>query len=240
MINRFIGDYMDYQKIYDNLVRRGQNRILEGYSEKHHVVPRCIGGTDDATNLVSLTPEEHYLCHLLLVKLHPNNIRLVKAAMFMVSSTDNVKRNNKAYGWLKRQYSEYMRGPNNPTKLNGTWNKGVTGYKNKVNFTEDSRKLFAERMIGEKNPCSGVKPWNHPRATDYSKSVWKQAELLYELWVNNSYPSYSKLYYLANGKCYTTESKVIGPYMNMIKYFRNGWIPTQDTEWNNINEQRTI
>ena len=224
---------MNYQKIYDTLIRRGQNRILEGYSEKHHVIPKCLGGTDDATNLVSLTPEEHYLCHLLLVKIHPNNIRLVKAAMFMVSSTDNVKRNNKAYGWLKRQYSEYMRGPNNPSKLKNVWNKGITGYKVNVNFSEEFKKQTSERMK-IKNPIAGVKPWNHPRATDYSKSVWRQADRLYELWQNNSQPSYSKLYYLANGKCYTNESGVIGPYMNIVKYFRNGWIPSQDTEWKHI------
>jgi hypothetical protein len=95
-------------------------------------------------------------------------------------------------------------------------------------------------MIGDKNPIAGVKPWNHPRATDYSKSVWQRADTLYNLWMNNNQPSYSKLYYLANGKCYTTESKVIGPYMNMVRYFRNGWIPTQDIEWKNTNEQSTI
>lgn len=221
---------MDYQKIYNTLVRRGQNRILEGYSEKHHIVPRCLGGTDEATNLVSLTPEEHYLCHLLLVKIHPNNIRLVKAAMFMVSSNDHVKRNNKAYGWLKRQYSNYMSGPNNPSTLNGPWNKGISGYKVKVNFSDNTLNSMSEKMKTN-NPCAGVKPWNHPRATDYSKSVWKQADTLYRLWMNNRQPSYSKLYYLANGKCYTNESKVIGPYMNMIKYFRSGWVPTLDTEW---------
>ena len=43
-----------------------------------------------------------------------------------------------------------------------------------------------------------------------------------------------KLYTLVNNKCYTNESKVIGPYMNMVKYFRNGWIPNNDTEWKNI------
>lgn len=224
---------MDYQKIYNKLVSRGQNRILEGYREKHHIVPKCLGGTDEATNLVDLTPEEHYLCHLLLVKIYPNNVRLVKAAMFMVSSNDNVKRNNKAYGWLKRQYSEYMKGANNPSKLNGVWNKGITGYKNKVNFSEDSIKLFSDRMK-IKNPCAGLKPWNHPRATDYSKSVWKKADLIYQVWLDNNKPSYCKLYTLVNNKCYTNESKVIGPYMNMVKYFRKGWIPTQDTEWNNI------
>ena len=221
---------MDYQKIYTNIVRRGQNRILEGYKEKHHIVPRCMGGTDEASNLVSLTPEEHYLCHLLLVKIYPNNIRLVKAAMFMISSNNNVKRNNKAYGWLKRQYSTYMSGPNNPSKLNGPWNKGVRGYKTNVIFSEDFIAQISERMK-DKNPCAGIKPWNHPRATDYSKSVWKQANTIYQIWLDNDKPSYCKLYTLVNNKCYTNESGVIGPYMNMIKYFRNGWIPMQDQEW---------
>jgi hypothetical protein len=82
-----------------------------------------------------------------------------------------------------------------------------------------------------KNPCAGVKPWNHPRATDYSKSVWKQADAVYQVWLDNSKPSYCKLYTLVNSKCYTNDSKVIGPYMNLVKYFRSGWIPKQDQEW---------
>ena len=225
---------MNYQKLYNNIVRRGQNRILEGYSEKHHIVPRCMGGTDEVTNLVSLTPEEHYLCHLLLVKIHPKNIRLVKAAMFMVSSNNNVKRNNKAYGWLKRQYSEYMRGPNNPQKINPIKGEQHYAFGKKLSpdhFTENGKKVLADKMLGNKNPCAGVKPWNHPRATDYSKSVWKQADAIYQVWTENNKPSYCKLYTLVNNKCYTNDSKVIGPYMNIVKYFRNGWVPTSDIEW---------
>jgi hypothetical protein len=221
---------MNYQKIYDSIIRRGQERKLEGYSEKHHIIPRCLGGSDEITNLVSLTPEEHYLCHLLLVKIHPNNIRLVKAAMFMVSSNSKQQRNNKVYGWLKRQYSDYMRGPNNPSKIKGVWNKGVKGYKNKVNFSNKTIQQISKRMKIN-NPTSGVKPWNHPRATDYSKSVWKQADTIYQMWIDNNKPSYCKLYTLVNNKCYINENKVIGPYMNMVKYFRRGWIPTQDQEW---------
>ena len=86
-------------------------------------------------------------------------------------------------------------------------------------------------MKGNKNPMSKVKPWNHPRATDYSKSVWKQADKIYQVWVENNTPSYCKLYTLINDKCYTNDTKVIGPYMNMVKYFRSGWIPKQDNEW---------
>jgi len=224
---------MNYQRIYDAIIERGKNRTLTGYQESHHIVPRCLNGTDDKDNLVSLTPEEHYLCHLLLVKIYPNNIKLVKAAMFMVSSNNNVKRNNKAYGWLKRQYSDYMRGPNNPQKLNPRKGERHHTYNRKIefNFTDDGRKVLSDKMTGNKNPCAGVKPWNHPRATDYSKSVWKKADVIYQTWIDNNKPSYCKLYTLLNEKCYTNESKVIGPYMNMIKYFRDGWVPTQDTEW---------
>ena len=154
--------------------------------------------------------------------------------MFMVSSNNNVKRNNKAYGWLKRQYSEYMRGPNNPQKINPIKGEQHYAFGKKLSpdhFTENGKKVLADKMLGNKNPCAGVKPWNHPRATDYSKSVWKQADAIYQVWTENNKPSYCKLYTLVNNKCYTNDSKVIGPYMNIVKYFRNGWVPTSDIEW---------
>ena len=171
---------------------RKQAKNIVGYVERHHIIPRCIGGTDDETNLVSLTPEEHYLCHLLLVKIYPNNIRLVKAAMFMVSSNNNVKRNNKVYGWLKRQYSEYMRGPNNPQKLNPVRGERHYAFGKKLSsdhFTENGKKILADKMIGDKNPNAGIKPWLHPRATDYTRSIWARAEEIYNLWLDNNKPS---------------------------------------------------
>jgi hypothetical protein len=226
---------MDYRKIYNNIVRRGQNRILEGYTEKHHIVPRCLGGTDDADNLVSLTPEEHYLCHLLLVKIYPNNISLVKAAMFMTASNNYIKRNNKVYGWLKREYSNSIKGTGNPNHNGQARKKYIEKHGvpkvSKEYVTIEWKDKISKRMQGKKNPIAGVKPWNHPRATDYSKSVWKQADVIYNIWLENDRPSYCKLYTLVNNKCYTNESKVIGPYMNIVKYFRSGWVPTKDNEW---------
>ena len=221
---------MNYQQIYDNIIRRGQNRVLTEYKESHHIVPRCLGGTDEQSNLVELTPEEHYTCHQLLVKMYSDNSKLLTAALFMTANGMG-RRSNKVYGWLKRRYSEYMKGPNNPTKLNGSWNKGISGYKNKVNFSDESLKLFSDRMK-EKNPCAGVKPWKHPRATVYTKSIWSSADTIYEVWLQNGKPSYCRLHSLVRGCMY--DSKTIGPFMNMVKYFRNGWIPTEDTEWKNI------
>jgi len=93
---------MNYSKIYDSLIERGVKRISEGNVEVHHIVPRCMGGSDDKTNLVALTPEEHYLAHQLLVKIYPNNHALVKAAAMMIPNRPS----NKLYGWLRRRFGE--------------------------------------------------------------------------------------------------------------------------------------
>jgi hypothetical protein len=95
---------MNYKKIYENLINRGKSRIFEGYTESHHVIPKCIGGTDTKDNLVRLTPEEHYIAHQLLVKIHPDNHALVKAACMMIPSRPS----NKLYGWLRRKLSATM------------------------------------------------------------------------------------------------------------------------------------
>jgi len=102
MINRLTVLEMDYHKIYENLVSKAKNRTLEGYVEKHHIIPKCIGGSDDVDNLVSLTPEEHYVAHQLLVKIHKGNHKLVKAASMMIPD----RKSNKMYGWLRRKLVE--------------------------------------------------------------------------------------------------------------------------------------
>lgn len=97
---------MNYKLIYENLVKRGQLRTsIEGYKERHHIIPRCMGGSDDASNLVDLTPEEHFVAHQLLVKIYPNDLRLVRACDVMSKDTKINKywRKNKMYGWLRRR-----------------------------------------------------------------------------------------------------------------------------------------
>lgn len=104
---------MNWQKHYDALISRARGRMLEGYSEKHHVIPRCLGGDDSMANLVRLTPEEHFVAHQLLVKLHPESHALVYAVRMM--AVDNVRlvgrAQNKLFGWLKRRLAEVQSSP---------------------------------------------------------------------------------------------------------------------------------
>lgn len=100
---------MDYSRIYTELMERANDRALEGYSERHHIVPKCMGGDNKPRNIAILTPEEHYLAHQLLVKIYPDNHKLVFAANMMCGGGpkgNNQRVNNKQFGWLKRKASQ--------------------------------------------------------------------------------------------------------------------------------------
>ncbi len=94
---------MNYQKHYNLLIERAKIRSIlpSEYKEKHHVIPRCMNGTDESSNLVPLFPEEHFLAHLLLVKIYPSNQKLIYAANMM----SNRIHSNKEYAWLKQKFS---------------------------------------------------------------------------------------------------------------------------------------
>jgi len=93
---------MDYRSHYNKLIQKSIDRTKDKqkYYEQHHIIPKCMDGNDDSDNLVYLLPEEHYIAHLLLVKIYPNEYKLIYAANMMAN------RNNKSYGWIKRKFSQ--------------------------------------------------------------------------------------------------------------------------------------
>ena len=100
---------MNYARIYDELMERARHRIIDGYVEKHHVIPRCMGGDNSKANIVILTASEHYVAHLLLVKMNPGNRKLLWAATAMTNGTKHQERSkNKMYEWLRRRLAVAM------------------------------------------------------------------------------------------------------------------------------------
>lgn len=58
-----------YSKLYYKIIANAKHRIAEGYTEKHHIIPQSLGGSNDKENLVELTAREHFICHWLLIKM---------------------------------------------------------------------------------------------------------------------------------------------------------------------------
>jgi len=64
---------MNYEFHYDELINKyGQKEKPTGYSERHHILPKSMGGTDEDDNLVYLSLREHVLAHHLLWRMHRN------------------------------------------------------------------------------------------------------------------------------------------------------------------------
>jgi len=78
-----------YKKWYNNICKRGQTRIANEYTERHHIVPESFyiirkrkgpagwleGDSDTIKNITRLTDREHELAHYLLTKIYKNNKR---------------------------------------------------------------------------------------------------------------------------------------------------------------------
>jgi len=88
---------MDYQKIYNQIINKAkQENRQKGnvvYYERHHIVPKCLGGTEDKKNLVLLTAREHFIAHKLLCEIHPGDNKLFFAyrMMAIMKSTDHTR-----------------------------------------------------------------------------------------------------------------------------------------------------
>jgi len=81
-----------YEERYYKLVNHYKNLILEGYVEKHHIIPKCMGGSNDPENIVTLTAKAHYVAHHLLHKAYPENRKLANAFAMMICG--NIKNPN--------------------------------------------------------------------------------------------------------------------------------------------------
>ena len=63
-----------YKQFISNItINRGRFAVPDGeYKERHHIVPKCMGGSDDEENLVDLLLREHIIAHKLLADIYPS------------------------------------------------------------------------------------------------------------------------------------------------------------------------
>ena len=186
---------MDYAKHYRLLIEKARSTLhsADTYLERHHIVPKCVDGSDDLDNLVDLLPEQHFVAHLLLVKMHPDNQKLLYAAHCMIRCAPNQKRSNKNYAWLRKRYADSLRGvprPNELMKRLAELNRGrprtaeaiakhralMTGRKKnaktkaKIAASHRGKKKTAEHRRNLGIAHTGRVPWNKGRR--YSRVVY--------------------------------------------------------------------
>ena len=78
---------MNYSSLYTRLIERAKSecrvRSVGTYYEAHHIVPKCMGGTDDPSNIVLLTAKEHFVAHRVLIRVYPGDSKIAYAYIMM-------------------------------------------------------------------------------------------------------------------------------------------------------------
>ena len=103
---------MNYKQIYNQLIsKRQQETPPENcYTETHHIKPKCIGGTNEQSNLVKLTAREHYIAHLLLAKIY-NTYGMYAAVIYMQTGrlkNRKFKFNSRLYQKIREEFAQKM------------------------------------------------------------------------------------------------------------------------------------
>lgn len=152
---------MNYQKIYDDIINKYKALNLQKYKkehlETHHIIPRCIGGTDDKENLVNLTAKAHFICHLLLSKIYKNDFNKYTKlfqALFMMSVMKNKSQQrhiitSKQYEKIRLEYAEFRKNTTQSKEANERRRQKLLGRKVwNVGLTKETSPIL--KMIGQK------------------------------------------------------------------------------------------
>jgi hypothetical protein len=161
-----------YSRCYEELIYNAQIRPkLIGYVERHHVIPKSVGGNNSKSNIVELTAREHYIAHALLWKMKlpsPHSSKMAFAfGTFMNKMATEVRGVHHTYTISSRMYEtfrkEYSR------ILKEKYEREGANFKGKTHSAE------TKRIIGEKSKLKEFK--RGPEHPSWGKKLNISAEI---------------------------------------------------------------
>jgi len=158
-----------YKKWYNNIIAKGLEPRA-GYTERHHILPKSLGGSDEPSNLVELTAREHFICHWLLTKIYnegEDHWKMLNALRMMRAENSKHKRYDtkitaRVYENLKEEYSA-LQSVKHTGKGNGFFGKNHTAEakkrisaanKGRVQTQEEKERQIAAMTGRKREPFS--------------------------------------------------------------------------------------
>jgi len=165
-----------YTRIYFKIIDHSKNRLKpEGYTEKHHIIPKCkpFCGSNTKDNIAILTAREHYICHLLLLKMVETPLQKQKmyfAFLRMGSqNTHHTKRGsrNKLYEFFRKQFVSAISGKNSI----------VYGVK-RIPWNKGKKNIYTQASLAKMSLAKKNKPLSSKHCENISKSLEGNTHLL--------------------------------------------------------------
>lgn len=156
-----------YKEFIDNILKtRGRFACGEEYHERHHIVPKCMGGTNDEENLIDLFAREHFESHRLLAIENPENKKLVYAWNRICNSRNgDYQITQEEYEEVRKAHRDAVSGENNfwygkhlPKEIRKKLSESKSGEKHPnygKNLSEKTKRKMSLAATGRGNPFYG-------------------------------------------------------------------------------------
>ncbi|ACV50095.1 putative homing endonuclease [Delftia phage PhiW-14] len=232
-----------YVQRYEQFIKT--RRPSQGPVERHHIIPLSCGGTNDPSNLVTLSLREHYIAHWMLMRAYDSN-SLRYAFMMMTNRTG--RRRSKDYELSRRTVAEEMRAkqmskPKEMLVAQGKklsdwyWGGGVDIQRHserssikmkELNATRPEFKAKRVEALREVQNTKEYKDKLHLAQWTRYKDKWIQAGDFYDNWVAAGSPKGTTDFCKSQGYSSTHWNK----WQSLHKKFvEQGWNPWLDELW---------
>jgi len=112
-----------YTQWYYCIIAQAQAQTANVYYEKHHIIPRSLGGSNKQDNLVRLTARAHYVVHRLLTRMTTgtDQHKMCIAIFLMANTRKGFRVSSRTYQVLKEQAAKAssVRNKGKPSPLKG-------------------------------------------------------------------------------------------------------------------------
>ena len=163
-----------YTNWYYSIIKRAksENRERHGrYYELHHIIPKCMNGSNGNHNLVLLTLREHFVCHLLLPKMavesaHRNSLycalsyfkKCFTSHMYEIYRKHHSKTMSERI-WVNDGIKNKRIHPED-LELYPNWNQGRLSYKKNKRMSDEAKARISNankgRKTGASNPAARI------------------------------------------------------------------------------------
>lgn len=175
---------MTYNEFIQNILdTRGRFGIPDGeYKERHHIMPKCMGGTNDEENLIDLYAQEHFVAHQLIANENPScnalHYALWNMSNVIGATGERYKLTPEEYENIRKNISKKFSGVNNPmygkrSPMYGKHHSKETkekmrnralGRKMSEEFKLAASEYWIGKRKGENNPMYGRRGGDNPKA----------------------------------------------------------------------------
>jgi hypothetical protein len=211
-----------YSKWYWSIMERAWERQWTGsapeHSERHHVFPKSLGGSNGRDNLIKLTAREHFLVHWLLIKMtYGDAQRKMRYALVRMTNGNRIRAAweyalGREHNRIASTGNSYKKGIPNSLEARKKISVKLKGQR----FTEEHRRKIRLANLGRMPTKLGVKMSVETKRKIAAKARGKKSSL----------ETRQKISQSKTGKCHSLQSRLNMAEGHLLRKMRKlGLIP---------------